>query len=166
MICVRNIRFKNHFQQQFNSLIPSVPVYDIFVLWNHALTHYFRATLRLHNSPGNCVRKLFKSLKDVASLLDWIERNWKVLDFSYVGDGISWVGFCRIAKSEVKYPIFLFPTPTFQNFWLWLFQNFQLRFLNIKGIWMLKSMEIMVHSKKPPFQQKFQKKLYHFNRNS
>ena len=27
-------------------------------------------------------------------------------------------------------------------------------------------MEIMVHSKKALFQQKFQKKLYHFNRNS
>ena len=30
----------------------------------------------------------------------------------------------------------------------------------------LKSMEIVVHSKKYLFQQKFQKKLYHFNRNS
>jgi len=27
-------------------------------------------------------------------------------------------------------------------------------------------MEIVVHSKKPRFQQKFQKTLYHFNRNS
>jgi len=33
-------------------------------------------------------------------------------------------------------------------------------------IWLLKSMEIVVHSKKPLFQQKFKKKLYHFNRNS
>jgi len=31
---------------------------------------------------------------------------------------------------------------------------------------MLKSMEIVVHSKKSLFQQKFQKKLYKFNRNS
>ena len=31
---------------------------------------------------------------------------------------------------------------------------------------MLKSMEIVVHNKKALFQQKFQKKLYHFNRNS
>jgi len=31
---------------------------------------------------------------------------------------------------------------------------------------MLKLMEIAVHSKKSLFQQKFQKKLYQFNRNS
>jgi len=31
---------------------------------------------------------------------------------------------------------------------------------------MLKSMEIVMHSKKSLFQQKFQRKLYHFNRNS
>jgi len=33
-------------------------------------------------------------------------------------------------------------------------------------MWLLKSVEIVVHSKKSLFQQKFQKKLYHFNRNS
>jgi len=33
-------------------------------------------------------------------------------------------------------------------------------------IWLLKSMEIVVHSNKPLFQQTFRKKLYHFNRNS
>jgi len=32
--------------------------------------------------------------------------------------------------------------------------------------WMLKSMEVVVHSKKSLFQQTFQNKLYHFNRNS
>ena len=31
---------------------------------------------------------------------------------------------------------------------------------------LLKSMEIVAHSKKSPFQQKFQKKLYHLNTNS
>ena len=42
----------------------------------------------------------------------------------------------------------------------------RLRLLNIKEMWLLKSMEIVVHSKKSLFQQKYQKKLYHFNRNS
>jgi len=44
------------------------------------------------------------------------------------------------------------------------FKNFRL--LNIKGneVWPLKSMEIVVHGKKYLIQQKFQKKLHHFNR--
>jgi len=36
----------------------------------------------------------------------------------------------------------------------------------VNEIWLLKSMEIVVHSKKYVIQQKFEKKLYHFNRNS
>jgi len=56
------------------SLTPSVPVYEIFVLRNHALSCYFRSTLQLRNSPGHCARKLFKPSKDVASLLDCIEK--------------------------------------------------------------------------------------------
>jgi len=39
------------------------------------------------------------------------------------------------------------------------------RLHKVNETWMLKSMEIVVHSKKSLFQQKFQKKLYHFNRN-
>ena len=33
-------------------------VYDILVLWNHALSHYFCATLQLSNLPINCAREL------------------------------------------------------------------------------------------------------------
>jgi len=33
-------------------------------------------------------------------------------------------------------------------------------------MWLLKSLEIMVHNTKSLFQQKFQKKLPHFNKNS
>ena len=61
----------------------------------------------------------------------------------------------RVAESEVKYPNSDFPkcpTPT-----PWHKGN---------EIWLLKSMKIVVHSKKSLTQQKFQKKLYHFNRNS
>jgi len=64
----------------------------------------------------------------------------------------------------VKYPI-----PTFQNFLLPTLTSTFPKFLAPipwhKGneIWLLNSMEIVVHSKKPVFQQKFQKKLYHFN---
>ena len=53
-----------------------------------------------------------------------------------------------------------FPTPTFPKFLNPTPQH------TGKEIWLLKSMEIVVHSKKPLFLQKFQKKLYHFNRNS
>ena len=52
----------------------------------------------------------------------------------------------RLAESEVTYPTFpnfLTPIPD-----------------------LIKSLEIMVHSTKSLFQQKFQTKLYHFNRNS
>jgi len=55
----------------------------------------------------------------------------------------------RVAESEVTYPIPKFPTPEDRGNEIWL---------------LLKSMEIVVHSKKSLFQQKFQKKLYHFNR--
>jgi len=61
--------------------------------------------------------------------------------------------------SEVEYP-----TPTFQKFPT--LQNFQLRLHKGNEIWLLKSMEIVVHSKKSLFQQKFQKNLCNFNRNS
>jgi len=83
----------------------------------------------------------------------------------------------RVAELEVKYPtptpIFpQFPTPTIQNFRLRLgpLQNFRLPTPTPQHegneILLLTSMEIVVHSKKSLFQQKFQKKLYHFKRNS
>jgi len=56
----------------------------------------------------------------------------------------------------------------FQNYRLRTFQNFQLWTPTPQHqgdeIWLLKSMEIVLHSKKSLFQQKFQKKLYHFNK--
>jgi len=56
-----------------------------------------------------------------------------------------------------------FPTPTLQNVRLpaTTFQKFQAPDSTENEIWLLKSMEIVVRSKKPLFQ----KKLYHFNRN-
>jgi len=60
-------------------LTPLVLVYDIFVLWTPTFSCYFRATLQLHNSPGNWARELFKPSKDVASLLDCAEKNGKFL---------------------------------------------------------------------------------------
>jgi len=59
----------------------------------HVVLCYFPTTLQLHNSPGDCARKLFKCSKDVASLKVCIEKNWQVLDFSFfVSDVISGVG--------------------------------------------------------------------------
>jgi len=56
----------------------------------------------------------------------------------------------RVAEPEVKYPTF---------------PNFRLRLLNIGNeVCLLKSMEIAQQKKR--FQQKFQKKLHQFNRNS
>jgi len=52
------------------------------------------------------------------------------------------------------------PTPTFPNFPTPTPQH------KVNKVWMLKSMEIVVHSKKSLFQQKFHKKLHRFNRNS
>jgi len=72
----------------------------------------------------------------------------------------------RVVESEVKYPT---PTPTFPKFQIPISELPKFPTLTPwhKGneIWLLKSMEIMVNSKKFLFQQKFQKKLYHFNRN-
>jgi len=63
----------------------------------------------------------------------------------------------RVAESEVKFPT---PNPTFPKFPTPTPQH------EGNDFWLLKSMEIVVQSKKSLFQQKFQKKLYHFNRNS
>jgi len=41
-------------------------------------------TLQLSNLPASCARKLFKPSKDAASLLDYIEKNWKVLDVRFL----------------------------------------------------------------------------------
>jgi len=79
--------------------------------------------------------------------------------------------FIRFAESEVKHPtpdcdFPKFPTPTFPNFRLPTPDSNSLLYSKGNEIWLLKSMEIVVHSKKPMIQQKFQKKLYHFSRNS
>jgi len=65
-----------------------------------------------------------------------------------VGSKISESDVSKISDSNFP----KFPTPTPQH----------------KGneIWLLKPTEIVVHSKKFMFQQKFQKKLWNFNRNS
>jgi len=49
-------------------------VYEILILSNHALSHYFRATLQLHNLLVNCAKELFKPLKDLVSLLACNEK--------------------------------------------------------------------------------------------
>jgi len=64
-----------------------------------------------------------------------------------------YVTYTRVEESKVKYP-----TPTFPKFPTPLHKG--------NEIWLLIPMEIVVQSKKSLFQQKFQKKLYHFNRNS
>jgi len=81
-------------------LTPSAPLYEIFELikssLEHVLLHYFPTIFQLHSSWGDCPSELFEhsqQSKDVASLLDCNEKNWKVLDFvSSVGD-MSGVGF-------------------------------------------------------------------------
>jgi len=57
-----------------------------------------------------------------------------------------------------------FPTSTFKNIRIRLLTSIPQHQVN--EIWLLKSMEIVVHSAKFLFQQKFQNKLCHFNRNS
>ena len=56
----------------------------------------------------------------------------------------------KISDSNSDLSKFLTPTPLHKG----------------NEIWLSKSMEIVVHSKKSLFQQKFQKKLHHFNRTS
>jgi len=46
------------------------------------------------------------------------------------------------------------------------FPTTTVRFVFSSLVWLLKSVEIVVHSKKFLILQKFQKKLHHFNRNS
>jgi len=58
-----------------------VLVYKIFVLRNYTISYYFGASLQLYNLLGDCARELFKPSKDVVNLLDFIEKNWKVLHF-------------------------------------------------------------------------------------
>jgi len=60
------------------------------------------------------------------------------------------IGHLLTGLRNLTFPKFSTPTPKHKG----------------NEIWMLKSMEIVVHSKKSLFQQKFQKKLYHFNRNT
>ena len=60
------------------------------------------------------------------------------------------------------------PTCSLASCISWATSKLDKGLLNIKGMkfMLLKSMETGVHSKKSLFQQKFQKKLYHFDRNS
>jgi len=59
--------------------------------------HYFCAALQLHNSSVcnsltcNWARELLKPSKDVASLLVWILKKWKFLDFAFFVGDIIWV---------------------------------------------------------------------------
>jgi len=39
------------------------------------MSHYFHATLQLHNSPVYCARELFKPLKDATNLQVCNEKN-------------------------------------------------------------------------------------------
>jgi len=67
--------------------------------------------------------------------------------------------YARVAESEVKYP-----TP---NSDISKISDSDSHYDSLENeIWLLKSVEIVVHSKTSPIQQKFQKQLYHFNRNS
>jgi len=51
-------------------------------------------TSQLHNPLSDCAREQFKPSKDIASLLDCVEKNWKVLDFKFfVGNVKSGLGF-------------------------------------------------------------------------
>ena len=61
------LTFKSKSSKLF--LTPLLPAYKYIVLWNHALSWYFCTTLQLHNLPVGCVRELFKSSKDWASVL-------------------------------------------------------------------------------------------------
>jgi len=73
-------------------LIPLALVYEIFILRNHALNHYFYTTLQLHNSPVDCARQLFKPSKDAASLWACNEKKFDFWVFSFfVSDLISGV---------------------------------------------------------------------------
>jgi len=72
-----------------------------------------------------------------------------------------WSLTARVAESEAKYQTFpKLPTQTFRKF------PTPTPYHKGNEIWLLKSMEIVVYSKKSIFQQKFLTKLYHFNRNS
>ena len=52
-----------------NLWTPLALVYEILILQNHALSHYFCTTLQLHNLPVDNARELFIPWKDSASLL-------------------------------------------------------------------------------------------------
>jgi len=65
-------------------LIPLALVYEIFILRNHALNHYFYTTLQLHNSPVDCARQLFKPSKDAASLWACNEKKFDFWVFSFL----------------------------------------------------------------------------------
>jgi len=67
-------------------------VWNICTL-NSRISHYFRATLQLHNSPVDCARKLFKHSKHAANLLLCI-KYFESFGFRFfVGDVMSGVEF-------------------------------------------------------------------------
>ena len=86
---------------------------------------------------------------------NFVRQNRKSFMFRIWFFYFCWRLDSRVAESEVKYPTPTFPkfpTPTPQH----------------KGneIWLLKPMEIVVHSKKSSVSTKSFKRIYHFNRNS
>jgi len=66
------------------------------VLWNHALSRYFRATLQLHNSPTDCARELFKCSKDAVSLLIALKKFGKFWISVFLGWRHKWGRFWAI----------------------------------------------------------------------
>ena len=73
----------------FNTFAAGVQIYH--TLKCH-MSHYFHATLQLHNSPDDCARDLFKPSKDSACLRICHEKKIWVLGFSDVTKS-SEVGF-------------------------------------------------------------------------
>ena len=73
-------------------LTPLVPVYEMFVLQKPTLSLYFKATLQLHNSPGNWAWELFKPSKEAARLLVCIKKLESCGFSFFVDDVISGVG--------------------------------------------------------------------------
>jgi len=67
-----------------NTFIAGVWDTSLLVLGNNPLSHYFCATLQLHNSPVDGAIELFKPSKDLVSLPVCIEKKFWVSGFLQV----------------------------------------------------------------------------------